>query len=400
VQRLTSHRLVGDKVEHAQEADMPIVNHLWLEACFIRWELLPVETNTRWLNMPEGYHFGDILGKATLSEAAIQEWAIKPVNSTDKLESLKAHKEALDKAAAARSPARPRKDAPIPSSSGVINPDLVLDVDDEESDPADAGVMEVDAQANPFLAPVPTATTTRSTPAEVAAQLVPRAPIAATSSKSRSKAVAEAVLVVEPPSKGKKPASEEQHRTPQVKPTSGRRTANPEASTSSATRSRITSAIDLAAIVPPTSRRAAAAASHSKLRESAADMNKFEEEKRSSAAKTKRAAKAGGRRSLSAAATSDSEGDPRKRASTAEAEDDDDELAIKPRKKAKATLAPLQNAQGATEGVDGDAMQVDRAVACVLACGLHAGRRLTSMQIEGRRQNTSSQSRSQDATIG
>jgi hypothetical protein len=63
----------GDKVTRAREWDMSIVNHFWLEDCFIKWASLSIG-NPRYTEFPAGVNYMTLLGQAHLSRENISRW--------------------------------------------------------------------------------------------------------------------------------------------------------------------------------------------------------------------------------------------------------------------------------------------------------------------------------------
>ncbi|KAF5393226.1 hypothetical protein D9757_000723 [Collybiopsis confluens] len=57
----------GTKTDRARSWDIPIVNHLWLEDCFVRWKNITVGLE-RYLLFPKGTDFGSCLGERRLND--------------------------------------------------------------------------------------------------------------------------------------------------------------------------------------------------------------------------------------------------------------------------------------------------------------------------------------------
>lgn len=75
----------GAKVSRSREWGIPVLNHLWLEDCFIKWYCLsPGEE--RYSSFPTGVNFMSLLGRAHLTEESLHWWLEGARNYQDDLQ--------------------------------------------------------------------------------------------------------------------------------------------------------------------------------------------------------------------------------------------------------------------------------------------------------------------------
>jgi len=71
----------GAKVEHAKSWAIPLVTHLWLEACVAEWRLVPAASSQAFVApIHPDVNFAAILGQADLPKGAIDRWAAEAEN--------------------------------------------------------------------------------------------------------------------------------------------------------------------------------------------------------------------------------------------------------------------------------------------------------------------------------
>jgi hypothetical protein len=80
-------RKYGKKNDHAEEWQIPILNHLWLEECFIRWcDLAPCRE--AFLAFPPGVNFLDFLSERSLEHGTVETWAEREDVQQERREAL------------------------------------------------------------------------------------------------------------------------------------------------------------------------------------------------------------------------------------------------------------------------------------------------------------------------
>jgi hypothetical protein len=126
-------RKYGKKVAHADEWNIPILNHLWLEECFVQWMDVPT-CREAFCTFPPGVSFLNFLSERSLEHGTVETWATREDVQEER-------REALGLLAAS---------SQAPDSKAVD--ELAIDVYDE-----------------------PPPSTSTSTPARVQAALVPKA---------------------------------------------------------------------------------------------------------------------------------------------------------------------------------------------------------------------------------
>lgn len=62
----------GNKTNKAANWSMPIVNHTWLEDCFIHWKYIS-PAHEKYISFPPGMNFAQLLGDRGLSSAVLKE---------------------------------------------------------------------------------------------------------------------------------------------------------------------------------------------------------------------------------------------------------------------------------------------------------------------------------------
>lgn len=72
----------GEKVRRAQEWEIPVLNHMWLEACFVRWQSLNPAQN-RFIEFPPGVDLQSTVGKVSLSEQDLLPWTSRALERTE-----------------------------------------------------------------------------------------------------------------------------------------------------------------------------------------------------------------------------------------------------------------------------------------------------------------------------
>lgn len=69
-----SDRKSGEKVARAGIWYIPVLNHLYLEDCFIKWKRLPEAGDERYTVFPHGVNFMTLLGNAKLTDVDLEPW--------------------------------------------------------------------------------------------------------------------------------------------------------------------------------------------------------------------------------------------------------------------------------------------------------------------------------------
>lgn len=70
------HSNAGQKVKYAHNWDVPVVTHLWLDACFVEWARVPTTLHSDFIHLPAvGVNLASILGATPLPQNAIDSWA-------------------------------------------------------------------------------------------------------------------------------------------------------------------------------------------------------------------------------------------------------------------------------------------------------------------------------------
>lgn len=82
LQRLTLSSLLsefGAKVKHAQQWNIPVVTHVWLENCISEWTLIPAGASRSFLpSVNPATNFMTLLGHTELKREAVKKWAALP----------------------------------------------------------------------------------------------------------------------------------------------------------------------------------------------------------------------------------------------------------------------------------------------------------------------------------
>ncbi|PWN49274.1 hypothetical protein IE53DRAFT_346139 [Violaceomyces palustris] len=65
--------LEGEKVQRAREWGIPVVNHLWLDCCFLEWEMLD-HADMRFIDFPSHIDFQSLVGSTGLDESSLEPW--------------------------------------------------------------------------------------------------------------------------------------------------------------------------------------------------------------------------------------------------------------------------------------------------------------------------------------
>jgi hypothetical protein len=80
-------RKYGKKVDHAEEWQIPILNHLWLEECFVRWANIS-PCREAFLVFPPGVNFLDFLSERSLEHGTVETWAAREDVQQERREAL------------------------------------------------------------------------------------------------------------------------------------------------------------------------------------------------------------------------------------------------------------------------------------------------------------------------
>ncbi|TDL19364.1 hypothetical protein BD410DRAFT_792173 [Rickenella mellea] len=122
--------LQGEKTTKAREWSLPIVNHLWLEDCFIQWRNL-TPANEKYIRFPQGMDFGKLLGERGVGRVVISDVEIMKELEKQEVEDAEKKSKApeKDKAKPHSSPTR-RSDrgGPLPSANSARDAREVEDV--------------------------------------------------------------------------------------------------------------------------------------------------------------------------------------------------------------------------------------------------------------------------------
>lgn len=85
----------GTKVKHAKMWGIPLVNHLWLDACFMSWSELDIShSDTFTTPTVPGVYFMALIGRTALTLEMVKNWAELPSVKADKDAALLAWDEA------------------------------------------------------------------------------------------------------------------------------------------------------------------------------------------------------------------------------------------------------------------------------------------------------------------
>jgi len=120
----------GAKVEHAKQWDIPVVNHLWVEDCFLSWSA-KMPAKLEYVNYREGpnaYSMENLVGSRSIAPGIIADWASRPDVNEERERSLS------------------ELDAPLPAMASEPNG---LDADDAPPPDAVAQEVEDECQATP-----------------------------------------------------------------------------------------------------------------------------------------------------------------------------------------------------------------------------------------------------------
>ncbi|KAK4051346.1 regulator of Ty1 Transposition [Microbotryomycetes sp. JL201] len=80
----------GEKVRHAKSWHIPLVSHLWLEACILDWSFIdPSSSSTYLADAASTTFFTSILGNTPLPRGALEKWSAKDENLAARIEALK-----------------------------------------------------------------------------------------------------------------------------------------------------------------------------------------------------------------------------------------------------------------------------------------------------------------------
>lgn len=77
------NRKSGEKVNRAGIWNIPVLNHMYLEDCFIKWRRLPEAGDSRYSEFPYGVNFMTMLGNAKLTDADLELWTAPAKNMDD-----------------------------------------------------------------------------------------------------------------------------------------------------------------------------------------------------------------------------------------------------------------------------------------------------------------------------
>lgn len=85
-----SNRKSGEKVNRASIWNIPVLNHLYLEDCFIKWRRLPEAGDHRYTDFPYGVNFMTLLGDARLTDADLEPWTApaKDIDDDDDMQEI------------------------------------------------------------------------------------------------------------------------------------------------------------------------------------------------------------------------------------------------------------------------------------------------------------------------
>lgn len=64
----------GQKIQRAIQWETPIVNHLWVEACFAAWRFVPITAQRRFTDWPEGVNMVTLVGERGFEEGDLRPW--------------------------------------------------------------------------------------------------------------------------------------------------------------------------------------------------------------------------------------------------------------------------------------------------------------------------------------
>lgn len=88
----------GSKVQHAGLWNIPVVNHLWIEDCFLSWTArTPVRSEyTNYDGLGEGFSFSSLVGTREVKQAVVSDWSLRDEVQTEKSQALSRLQDILD----------------------------------------------------------------------------------------------------------------------------------------------------------------------------------------------------------------------------------------------------------------------------------------------------------------
>ena len=128
---VVSATYTGNKVQHANVWNIPVINHTWIEDCFIGWapRTPALQCYTNYDNVGgEGFTYASLVGSTTISPNIVSEWAARQEVQAEKATALEAlqssisvdadvHRLRTDEVEEATQPTPDPPTQPIPSSS-------------------------------------------------------------------------------------------------------------------------------------------------------------------------------------------------------------------------------------------------------------------------------------------
>ncbi|TFY62070.1 hypothetical protein EVG20_g6835 [Dentipellis fragilis] len=138
--------LSGVKTAKARNWSIPVVNHTWLEDCFVQWKNLTVGQE-KYVSFPPGVDFAEVLGERGVGRAAVQ----------DTLWELETESESAKKVRPQPSPTKDQQTTVAPKSAATeASAKDAREVEDEVAIMDDVAPMDVDEDAGPGGDEMPT----------------------------------------------------------------------------------------------------------------------------------------------------------------------------------------------------------------------------------------------------
>ena len=117
----------GSKVQHAQLWNVPVINHFWIEDCFLSWSVRSTAVS-QYHNFevgPKDFSFASLVGTRPLSPQIVEEWAKRSEIQRERKQSLQELTDTLEvseRRATDNSVSPSDTHTPLPSLSQVAKP--------------------------------------------------------------------------------------------------------------------------------------------------------------------------------------------------------------------------------------------------------------------------------------